>query len=85
VTVEVKDAYTSRVRALAASAGWAAASACPAESAWSSPTIAHSWTERDVEQPAEEADKQQAEKQPAFLHFQLPKRKQPVSGDKKSS
>lgn len=68
MTVEVKDAYCTRVASLAASAGWAAAS--PACAAWS-PGAFHSWTGRDVEQAMEEEEKQQALKQPAHLFFKF--------------
>ena len=68
VTVEVKDAYCTRVAALASSAGWCPTS--PACSTWS-PGAFHSWTGREIEQAMEEEEKQQALKQPAHLFFKF--------------
>ena len=64
----MKDAYTSRVRELAKSAGWVAAE--PAASAWS-PGAFHSWSGRQAEQPIEETEKQQALTQPTHMHFRF--------------
>lgn len=66
MSVEIKDSYLSRVRGLAASAGWVAAS--PAVSVWSA-GASHSWSDRAVEQSMEEEEKKQAETQPMVVHF----------------
>jgi hypothetical protein len=67
LSVDVKRAYNRRVQELSASAGWHAAD--PPSSAWSTPQVAHSWTDRTVEQAAEEDDKTQATTLPTQLHF----------------
>lgn len=66
VSVEIKDSYLTRVRALAASAGWVAAS--PPSAVWSA-GASHSWSDREVDQSMEEEEKKQAMTQPMILNF----------------
>lgn len=80
VSVEIKEAYVSRVRELATSAGWVAA--VPPVSCWSEHAF-HSWSEREPEQSMEETEKQQALTQPMHLNFTW-NGQTPVSGSSSS-
>jgi hypothetical protein len=69
VTPEVKSAYVQRVTSLAMSAGWRPAE--PPSSAWTHDAF-HSWSDREIEQPNEEHEKQEAIAQPARINFTCP-------------